>query len=180
MTSLADFVPAGARAQFVARISGNTRLCREHYQLLLRVDAGFPLTDAGQFIQIACRDDLAMTETAGEWVEDERGRFLRTNGPDLDLDHPNAILRRPFSLAGRADLQQGAVELEIIHRVVGVGTDWMSHLRAGDSVNILGPLGIRFTLPRENETALLVGGGVGIPPMLYLAATLASRGIKSI
>jgi dihydroorotate dehydrogenase electron transfer subunit len=47
-------------------------------------------------------------------------------------------------------------------------------------VNIIGPLGNRFTLPRENETALLVAGGVGIPPMLYLAATLASRGLNAI
>ena len=178
MSSLADRV--APRAQFVARVAANTGLCREHYQLLLRVDEGFPPTEPGQFLQIACRDDLSMTELAIEWIEDSNGRFARRHPVDVDLDHPNAMLRRPFSLAGRTDLQGGAVELEIIHRVVGLGTDWMAHLSPGDDVNILGPLGNRFTLPRENETALLVGGGVGIPPMLYLADALASRGLKGI
>ncbi|CAN5546922.1 dihydroorotate dehydrogenase electron transfer subunit [soil metagenome] len=121
-----------------------------------------------------------MTETGGEWIEDSSGRFVRPGVGDVDLDHPTAMLRRPFSLAGRADAEDGSTEVEIIHRVVGVGTDWMARLVPGDPVDILGPLGNRFTLAREDETALLVGGGVGIPPMLYLAATLASRGLHSI
>jgi dihydroorotate dehydrogenase electron transfer subunit len=72
-------------------------------------------------------------------------------------------------------LRGGAVELDIIHRVVGVGTDWLSHLRAGDHVGVLGPLGNTFTLPAPDQTAILVGGGVGIPPMLYLAEALRDR-----
>jgi dihydroorotate dehydrogenase electron transfer subunit len=67
------------------------------------------------------------------------------------------------------------VELDIIHRVVGIGTDWLSHLTPGDTVNILGPLGNRFELPPPDRTAILVGGGVGIPPMLYLAEYLKDR-----
>lgn len=172
MTSLA--ASGSARAQFVARVSANTSLCREHFQLMLEVDRAFPPTEPGQFIQIACRDDLAMTETACEWTEDPSGRFVRAHcQDDVDLAHATAVLRRPFSLAGRNELDDATTELEVIHRVVGVGTQWMANLAPGDSVNILGPLGNRFTLPREDQTALLVGGGVGIPPMLYLAATLA-------
>jgi dihydroorotate dehydrogenase electron transfer subunit len=85
-----------------------------------------------------------------------------------------ALLRRPFSLAGRRDLD-GKVELDLIHRVVGVGTDWLSRLSAGDSVFVLGPLGNRFQLPPPGGVALLVGGGVGIPPMIYLAEKLAGK-----
>jgi dihydroorotate dehydrogenase electron transfer subunit len=48
-------------------------------------------------------------------------------------------------------------------------------LQPGDAVDILGPLGNRFDLPPANGTALLVGGGVGIPPMIYLAERLAGR-----
>jgi dihydroorotate dehydrogenase electron transfer subunit len=92
----------------------------------------------------------------------------------LDFADPSAMLRRPFSLAGRRDTDSG-VELDVIHRVVGIGTAWLSELKPGDCVHILGPLGNRFTLPGENETAVLVGGGVGIPPMLYLAEKLAGR-----
>jgi dihydroorotate dehydrogenase electron transfer subunit len=84
------------------------------------------------------------------------------------------MLRRPFSLAGRRDVG-GAVELDIIHRVVGLGTDWLSRLSPGDPVDVLGPLGNRFTLPELGATAVLVGGGVGIPPMLYLAEKLRGR-----
>jgi dihydroorotate dehydrogenase electron transfer subunit len=93
---------------------------------------------------------------------------------DDDLLSPLAMLRRPFSLAGRRDTPRG-VELDVIHRVVGVGTDWLSKLRAGDQVSILGPLGNRFELPPADHTAVLVGGGVGIPPMLYLAGALRGR-----
>src|SRR5207302_1017391 len=77
----------------------------------------------------------------------------------------------PFSLAGRRDIADG-VELDIIHRVVGIGTDWLSRLKVGDRAFILGPLGNRFTLPPKDGMAILVGGGVGIPPMLYLAEKL--------
>jgi dihydroorotate dehydrogenase electron transfer subunit len=85
-----------------------------------------------------------------------------------------AVLRRPFSLAGRSDGPEG-VKLEIIHRVVGIGTEWISQLTNGDAVDILGPLGNRFDLPAAGRQAILVGGGVGIPPMLYLAEALSGR-----
>ena len=97
--------------------------------------------------------------------------------PKLDspeLGGPLAMLRRPFSMAGRRDVA-GQVELELIHRVVGVGTDWLSRLKAGDSVFVLGPLGNRFELPSVDGVAIMVGGGVGIPPMMYLAEKLQGK-----
>ncbi len=51
----------------------------------------------------------------------------------------------------------------------------MSRLKVGERVDLLGPLGNRFTLPGSDGLAVLVGGGVGIPPMLYLAAALEGR-----
>jgi dihydroorotate dehydrogenase electron transfer subunit len=87
---------------------------------------------------------------------------------------PLGFLRRPFSLAGRADGPEG-VRLELIHRIVGVGTQWLSELKVGDRLDVLGPLGNRFRLPGANEIPLLVGGGVGIPPMLYLAQKLKGK-----
>ena len=58
---------------------------------------------------------------------------------------------------------------------MGIGTDWLSHLKVGDEVGVLGPLGNTFELPKGDSEAILVGGGVGIPPMLYLAEKLAGR-----
>jgi dihydroorotate dehydrogenase electron transfer subunit len=159
-----------SRSQFVSSVVSNTDLCREHYRLVLRVTS-FPPTDPGQFVQISCRP-----MDADEDVEADRD-WSETRLPNLlgaDLRAPNAVLRRPLSLAGRRDTQDG-VELEIIHRVVGVGTDWLSKLAPGDDVHLLGPLGNRFALPPKDVRALLVGGGVGIPPMLYLAQRLAGH-----
>ena len=163
---------ASPRNQFLSTVIANSPLCREHYRLVLRAPRAlrFPPTEPGQFIQISCRDvatDYAL-EREIEWgtgADSEHAPELRA---------PVALLRRPFSLAGRRDTAEG-VELDIIHRVVGVGTDWLSRLRDDDGVSILGPLGNTFRLPTPDQTAVLVGGGVGIPPMLYLAESLAGR-----
>jgi len=108
-----------------------------------------------------------------DWQPGQRPMFH-----DPDLLAPQTMLSRPFSLAGREDLRDG-VRLTIIHRVVGIGTAWLSHLSPGDPISVLGPLGNTFILPPATSmgggSALLVGGGVGIPPMLYLAQSLCNR-----
>lgn len=166
-------LPAG-RDQFRCNVILNAPLCREHYRLVLGL-SNFPPTEPGQFVQVSCRDlageeDVAvLTDRELEW---EPGQLPRLEGREIRA--PIALLRRPFSLAGRRDTGDG-VELELIHRVVGVGTDWLSRLKAGDAVDVLGPLGNRFTPPAGGATAILVGGGVGIPPMIYLAQELSGR-----
>jgi dihydroorotate dehydrogenase electron transfer subunit len=163
-----------ARSQFRSVVVANTPLCREHYRLVVRLPT-FPATDPGQFVQIACRDlaheqdDATLLEREVEWMAD---RPPRLDAPEIA--GPLAFLRRPFSLAGRRDTSDG-VELEVIHRVVGVGTDWLARLRPGDTVDVLGPLGNRFALPPSGATTVMVGGGVGIPPMIYLAERLVGR-----
>jgi len=159
-----------ARGQFLSTVQANVPLCRDHYRLVLSV-AEFPPTEPGQFVQVSCRDmdEPELVERELEWSTDR----------PLDLGEetlltPGAMLRRPFSLAGRRDLA-GGVELDVIHRVVGIGTDWLSRLSPGDQVGVLGPLGNTFPLPHDDATAILVGGGVGIPPMLYLAEKLAGK-----
>jgi dihydroorotate dehydrogenase electron transfer subunit len=161
---------SSGRGQFIARVVANVPLCREHFRLVLVLDE-FPATEPGVFVQVSCRDpdaDQAATERIVEWDGQHRPAI------DSDLAAPSAMLRRPFSLAGRRDTADG-IELDIIHRVVGIGTQWLSELKPGGRVGILGPLGNTFTLPAKDETAVLVGGGVGIPPMLYLAEKLAAR-----
>lgn len=185
MPTVADDSAAAApriRSQFVASVVGNVSLCREHYLLVLRVAEGFPTTHPGQFVQLACHevDPLDHQKGAIDWTDAFPVR-LPLSIDDPDLRHPQAMLRRPFSLAGRRDLPDGATELEVIHRVVGVGTDWLARRRPGDRVGVLGPLGNRFTLPSRDDDrggAILVGGGVGIPPMLYLAEAIARAGLS--
>ncbi|HLL89894.1 MAG TPA: hypothetical protein VK324_11380 [Tepidisphaeraceae bacterium] len=171
VTSASSSVPSASRGQFDSTVVENAPLCREHFRLTLRLDR-FPPTRPGQFVQIACRDfsfdDPGEREV--EWVE---GRPPRLDG--TELSDPTSLLRRPFSLAGRRDLSGGGVELDVIHRVVGLATGWLAALRPGDLVNVLGPLGNAFAPPPEGGIGLLVGGGVGIPPMIYLAEMLARR-----
>jgi dihydroorotate dehydrogenase electron transfer subunit len=158
------------RGQFEATVTANVPLCREHFRLVLRLEQ-FPTTEPGQFVQVACRDlgNQYCDTVEYDW---EPGKMPASHG--MELASRLALLRRPFSLAGRRDVD-GGVELDLIHRVVGVGTDWLSHLKTGDSVFVLGPLGNRFELPPVDGTALMVGGGVGIPPMIYLAERLRGR-----
>jgi dihydroorotate dehydrogenase electron transfer subunit len=117
---------------------------------------------------VLCREHYRLVLSLPSFPPTQPGQFLQM------ATGPQTILRRPFSLAGRRYGVEG-VELDIIHRVVGMATQWMSQLRPGGQVSVIGPLGNAFTLPPGAETALLVGGGVGIPPMLYLATKLAAR-----
>lgn len=77
------------------------------------------------------------------------------------------ILPRPISIC-EMDRKDGAVR--IVYRVVGRGTEEFSHRRAGHLVDIIGPLGNGF--PKKKKSAFIIGGGVGIPPMLELAKEL--------
>jgi dihydroorotate dehydrogenase electron transfer subunit len=165
-------VPASSspkRGQYVSTVIANVPLCREHFRLALTIDA-FPPTKPGQFVQVACADDVE-SDVEREWSWDDSAGARPVGPCGSELIARTAVLRRPFSLAGRRDTP-GGVELDLIHRVVGVGTDWLSRLNVGDPVNVIGPLGNTFTLPEPGGQALLVGGGVGIPPMIYLASAL--------
>lgn len=77
------------------------------------------------------------------------------------------MLPRPISLCG---IDREAGTLRLVYRVVGFGTKEFSHLTAGDAVDILGPLGNGFM--KSDKKAILIGGGIGIPPMLQLAKEL--------
>jgi dihydroorotate dehydrogenase electron transfer subunit len=155
--------------QVTAKVAANVKLCRDHFRLVLSLPAFAP-TKPGQFIQIACCDLLALDADHHDhdWTP---GTSIKPQ--DIELTSPIAMIRRPFSLAGRRD--KDGVELDIIHRVVGGGTQYLAGLTPGDDVSILGPLGNSFSLPAPDQLAILVGGGVGIPPMIYLASQLAGR-----
>ena len=77
------------------------------------------------------------------------------------------LLPRPISLC-EIDREQGRIRL--VYRVVGAGTKEFSSYQAGDTVEVMGPLGNHF--PLKGKKAFLIGGGIGIPPMLELAKQL--------
>jgi len=80
--------------------------------------------------------------------------------------HDMLPMRRPLSIM-RADADSGWIEL--LYRVFGTGTARLSQQAAGQRLSLIGPIGTPFTLHEERPRPLLIGGGVGIPPMIFLA-----------
>ncbi len=167
------------RARFDGVVEMSRAMCREHWVLRVRIAGGFPETKPGQFIQIGCRpptgDGVASEALLGgdiDW-DPEGGKPLKLC--QTELTDRLALLRRPFSLSGRGDDAKGAW-IEIVHRVVGAGTDWLSKVKPGDKVDLIGPLGNSFRATQGKRLALMVGGGVGLPPMFYLSQGLAKLG----
>jgi dihydroorotate dehydrogenase electron transfer subunit len=74
------------------------------------------------------------------------------------------ILRRPISVHSIDNDR-----LALLYMVVGKGTEWLSQLKKGDSLDILGPLGNGFKVSSETKNYLLIAGGIGIAPLRFLA-----------
>ena len=76
-------------------------------------------------------------------------------------------MRRPLSI-----MRVGDDWIEILYKIVGQGLRLLSHKKPGDAVSVLGPIGQPFTMSPARPNTLLIGGGVGIPPMVYIADSL--------
>ncbi len=85
------------------------------------------------------------------------------------------MLRRAFSIAALRPRAQGC-DIDVIYRVVGVGTRWMASLKPGERASVLGPRGNTLPIVEGKRIAWLVAGGVGLPPMLWLAEALGAAG----
>ncbi|MFB6466575.1 dihydroorotate dehydrogenase electron transfer subunit [Cytobacillus sp. Hz8] len=113
----------------------------------------------------------------GELVQEmgEPGQFvhLKVN------DGHDPLLRRPISISR---IDHNNLQLTLIYRKEGRGTSILSKKVAGETVDILGPLGNGFPIAetKEGETALLVGGGIGVPPLYELSYQLVKKGVKVI
>jgi dihydroorotate dehydrogenase electron transfer subunit len=90
------------------------------------------------------------------------------------------LLRRPLSVlrTGTSEVNDlPPTQYEVLYDVVGRGTEMLAHLRPGELADVLGPLGRPFEIERQTSRLLLVGGGVGIVPLVALAEEAIRRGI---
>ncbi len=87
----------------------------------------------------------------------------------------DTFLRRPFSVH---DYDSSSGELKILVHIVGNGSRTLAAMPPGESVNAIFPLGNSFTMPEKGQKVLLVGGGCGIAPLLYLGRKIVENGIK--
>ena len=93
----------------------------------------------------------------------EPGSFVHLS---CDDDIP---MRRPLSIM-RADAASGCIE--VLYKIVGPGLAALARRREGDTLSVLGPIGKGFKPHAERRRPLLIGGGVGIPPMVFLSEWL--------
>lgn len=105
----------------------------------------------------------------GQLPEIRPGQFVevRVDGS------PDTFLRRPLSIHD-ADFEQNTIKLLV--QLAGKGTETLSKLHQGHKLNLIYPLGSSFTLPLSSEKILLIGGGCGVAPLLFLGKYLKSKG----
>ncbi len=92
-------------------------------------------------------------------------------GQFVNIKIEGEFLRRPISVCDYTE-----TTLTLIYKVVGVGTDKMSKMAAGDKLDVLTGLGNGYDTAKSGAKPLLIGGGVGVPPMYNLAKTLIKEG----
>ena len=108
----------------------------------------------GQWLQTYHAPALATGSRAGQFVH------VRTG------DLSGFVLRRPFSI-NTADVATGTISIHF--RTIGRGTEWFTHLRPGDTIDMLGPLGRPFEVDPRSQHLLLIAGGLGMAGVRSLA-----------
>jgi dihydroorotate dehydrogenase electron transfer subunit len=98
---------------------------------------------------------------------------LAVGGPESSM-----LLRRAFSIYSVQSRGVYGGTLEVVFATHGKGTEWLSRLHRHDQVDIVGPLGRPFALPKEPVSCVLVAGGYGSAPMFSLADALRARGCR--
>ena len=113
-------------------------------------------------IQKLCTVAEAVRLNEFAWSLTLEAEGMEPQGPDqfvhVKCGH-SRLLRRPISIC-----DWGKNRLRIVFEVRGEGTAWLARRKAGDTLDVLGPLGRGFRIGREDR-CLLVGGGIGVPPM---------------
>lgn len=120
--------------------------------------------------RVVIRENTKLTQDIySMWLQDPGLAEMAKPGQFISLycKDGSKLLPRPISIC---EIDKNKGEIRLVYRVVGKGTEEFSQMTAGATVEVMGPLGNGFVL--EGKKALLIGGGIGIPPMLELAKQL--------
>lgn len=109
-------------------------------------------------MKLECRE-IAQTALPGQFV-------------NLYCKEGEMLLPRPISIC-QVDKEEGTIRL--VYALVGKGTRSFSHLKVGDTIKVLGPLGSGFKIEEGINKHILVGGGIGVPPLVELAKHLKGQ-----
>jgi dihydroorotate dehydrogenase electron transfer subunit len=117
-----------------------------------------------------------ITLTAGDIPKEFKpGQFVTLA---IDGLSSGLILRRAFSIYQVHDRGVYGGTLDIVVDAHGAGTKWITELRRNDAVDIVGPLGRAFSIPKDPVACVLIGGGYGSAPLFKLAETLRAKGCR--
>ncbi|HEL2007491.1 TPA: dihydroorotate dehydrogenase electron transfer subunit [Streptococcus suis] len=122
-------------------------------------------------VQLAPRI-FAMT-LQGDMVQDMKmGQFIHIRVPDDSM-----LLRRPISIS---EIDRNKSQCRIIYRVEGQGTEVFSKMTVGQYLDVMGPLGKGFEVDflKAGDRILIIGGGIGVPPLVEVAKQAALRGVN--
>ncbi len=115
--------------------------------------------------------NVALTDTIYEMKLEGDTQYITASGQFINIEIAGCYLRRPISVS---DYEDGLIT--IIYKVVGEGTEKMSRMAVGTELDILTGLGNGFSTVNRYHRPLLVGGGVGIPPLYNLCKVLVAQG----
>ncbi len=142
-----------------ARVIENERLYGDTYLTWFAAPEIVRGAVPGQFVMLRCVDSAPLGEALSE-------------PPDLPED---PLLPRAMSIH-RVRQRPSGTEWAILYDVVGRGTSWLASRRPGDSVFCWGPLGHGFSMKRASQHLLLVAGGIGVAPLVWLADEAVEEG----
>ncbi len=143
------------------RVVENTRLYGDTYVMWFAAPEFLRGATPGQFLMLRCADQLAGA----------------SESPSAATLADDPLLPRAMSYHRIRDGADGP-EFAILYDIVGRGTAWLARRQPGDEVYAWGPLGKGYSLPRQGsgQNLLLVGGGIGIAPLLWLADEAVAKG----
>jgi dihydroorotate dehydrogenase electron transfer subunit len=156
---------SSTKGMYEAQVCSNKRIGPGFHRLRLQFTQdgarAFAKFQPGQFAQ------FDLSKTALPSPDDVPPELRDSSGRKI-------LLLRPFSFA-EVTIEGDETFAELLYCVVGPATLRMTTLSAGDHIGIIGPLGRGYRIPDGKKTVLLVGGGMGTPPLQHLAQSLTAR-----
>ncbi len=165
------------------RVLDNIAINEDYFKLKVRVEKKvFEKAQPGQFAQIQCSQEIEVRKNRKFEDHSELANYIRLN---IDkLNESQLILRRPICIHNAYKEKDGRKVthiFEFLIRKKRKGTELLSKLKHGDNLNILAPLGNPFGYKKsvdEGREVLIVAGGMGIAPIVFLCNKLIENGVR--
>jgi dihydroorotate dehydrogenase electron transfer subunit len=140
-----------------------------------RPDEDLPVRVVGEVLARRREGEYWMLSFSAPELADRArpGQFV-----EINVEAKYSLLRRPFSIAKVTKQGPVAGTIDVVFDAGGPGTEWLTRIGLHDTIDVVGPLGSAFPMPKRKVSCLLVGGGYGSAPLFYLAEELTRQGLR--